>query len=487
MNRLSFRQKLLLTYAACALALIFITFVGAGLYINSLQQTNVNDAVKLAEEQARTMALAVSDIMKAHDGADFKDPGVQAGLRAVTRINLSMNKSILYAAIISPDGDRYVEEMGETGRNYYLERDSTKASASELDLPGGNKLTVEVQAMPERGTDISTPIQMEGNKQGKIQLRLAESETFQRIEESSQRITRILIFGCILMLVFLLGIFLILWKMFFRHLELQENNARLDRMAYVGTLASGLAHEIRNPLSAMNVNLEVIREDLQEVPTEVAARTGELSRRVQDEVARLNRTLTNFLDFALPRKEGYSQFPLRGLVEDLLELHGEQMKAQGVVAELESPPAGATIIEADRHLLHQAIRNVLVNAIQVLTGSVKKTIRVQISVLPKDRILLRVADSGPGITEENLRHIFEVFYSTRKGGSGFGLAIARKILEEHHGRMWASNNPDALGASFYMELPTFAPHDEGTEPMAVPLKTRPWRTLMKSDEKSMNG
>jgi signal transduction histidine kinase len=463
MNRLTFRQKLLLTYAACALTLMFITFVGVGLYINTLQKTNVEDAVKLAEEQAHNMALAVSDIMNAHGNTDFRDPGVQAGLRAVTRVNLSLNKSILYAAIISPDGDRYVEEVGEKGRQYYLERDGESVTKSDLQLPGGNTLTVQVQAQPEGVTDISTPIRMEGNKQGKIQLKLEESGTYQRIEASSQRITRILIFGCMLMLIFLLGIFLILWKMFFRHLELQEKNARLDQMAYVGTLASGLAHEIRNPLSAMNVNLEVIREELAEVPDEIAGHTSELSRRVQDEVTRLNSTLTNFLDFALPRKEGYSQFPLRGLVEDLLEIYAEQMKAHGITFELESPPAPSTTVEADRHLLHRAIRNILVNAIQILSGSVKKSIRLQISQRPKDHILLAISDSGPGIPATDLARIFDVFYTTRKGGSGFGLAIARKILQEHQGRLWAENNSDSLGATFYLELPRFAPQEEQAE------------------------
>src|SRR5690606_22050834 len=143
-------------------------------------------------EQAQAMAVAVRDIMKAHSSTDFADPEVQAGLRAVTRVNLTMNKSILWAAIISPDGDRYIEEVGEKGREYYLQRDAESKNVSDIELPGGNDLKVEVLSMPDKTTDISMPIQMEGNKEGKIQLRIAESDTFQQIEESSQRITRAL-------------------------------------------------------------------------------------------------------------------------------------------------------------------------------------------------------------------------------------------------------------------------------------------------------
>ncbi len=457
MIRLTFRQKLVVTYAACALTLIFMTFAGISYYINSLQKTTVQNAVKLAQEQARSMAVAVREIMLAHNSEDFEDPAVQAGLRAVTQVNLSLNDSLVLAAIISPNGDRYIEEFGGKA---HLQRGGTSQGVYNIELPDGKDLKVDVVSKPENTTDISTPILMGDGKEGRIQLRILESPTFVKIEESSQQITRALILGCLLMLLCLLGIFYILWRFFFRQLQLQENNARLDRMAYVGTLASGLAHEIRNPLSAMNVNLEVIREDLADLDSDIAVRTGELSRRVQNEVAQLNSTLTNFLDFALPRKEGYSHFPLRGLVEDIIDSHAEQAKAQGVSIELESPPATTTIVEADRHLLHQAIRNVLLNAIQILNGSVKKSIKIEISPRPKDYFRLSISDSGPGISADNLPRIFEVFYSTRKGGSGFGLAIARKILEEHNGKMWAANNHEALGATFFMELPRFAPQVE---------------------------
>lgn len=471
MIKLTFRQKLIITYAACALVLIFITFAGISFYVNSLQKSNVQNAVKLAEEQARSMAVAVSEIMIAHDSEDFEDPAVQAGLRAVTQINLSLNDSLVLAAIISPNGDRYIEEFGGKG---HLQRGDISQDVYNIELPDGKDLKVDVTAKPENTTDISTPIPMGDGKEGRIQLRILESQTFTEIQEGSQQITRALVLGSLLMLLSLLGIFYILWRMFFRQLQLQENNARLDRMAYVGTLASGLAHEIRNPLSAMNVNLEVIREDLSELDSDVANRTGELSRRVQNEVAQLNSTLTNFLDFALPRKEGYSHFPLRGLVEDIIDSHAEQAKAQGISIELNSPSLRATVVEADRHLLHQAIRNVLLNAIQILAGSVKKSIKIHISARPKDRFRLAISDSGPGISEDNLARIFEVFYSTRKGGSGFGLAIARKILEEHEGKMWATNNTEALGATFTMELPRFAPREEPSSDIAKAAAANKW-------------
>lgn len=458
MRRLTFRQKLLITYAACALVLVFVTFASVSYYINSLQKQNVETAVEMAREQARQMAAAASEILAAQGHDNLDDPAVQASLRHVTRVNLMFNDSIIWGAWIKPDGQRLVEEF--RNNSAVLQRDPETGVVTEMDLPSGNELKVEVFPMPEKTTDISMPVQMEGGKEGRIQLLVEQSDEYKSIAASSQRITRALLFICLLLLVFLLGVFFILWKMFFRQLELQQNNARLDRMAYVGTLASGLAHEIRNPLSSMNVNLEVIREELQELNSEVAQRAGELSHRVQKEVAQLNATLTSFLDFALPRKEGYSHFPLRGLVEELLEAHAEELKVHDIQLELEFPPSAQTVIEADRRLMHQAVRNVLVNAIQILTTSVKRVIRIRIRELPRDKIELSISDTGPGITEENLLKIFDVFFSTRKGGSGFGLAIARKIVEEHSGRLRAANNQESLGATFTMELPRMAQQEQ---------------------------
>jgi signal transduction histidine kinase len=105
---------------------------------------------------------------------------------------------------------------------------------------------------------------------------------------------------------------------------------------------------------------------------------------------------------------------------------------------------------------------------------VKKAIRIKIEMLPRDMIRLSIADSGPGISAESMAKIFEVFYSTRKGGSGFGLAIARKIVEEHQGKLWAENNTESRGATFTMELPTLAPQDRAVKPSPATGIARFW-------------
>jgi signal transduction histidine kinase len=204
----------------------------------------------------------------------------------------------------------------------------------------------------------------------------------------------------------------------------------------------------------MSVNLQVMREELAEGGPESPARAAELLARVEREVRQLNSTLTGFLDFALPSREEISEVSLRGVVRELLDSHSEQMRQAGIEYELVSPPDSETEVEADRRLIYQAMRNIVVNAIQILATSVKKQLTVTISPHPvAGEVSVTFRDSGPGIAAESLPHLFDAFYTTRKGGTGLGLAVTKKIVEEHGGRIWAENNSDGFGASFHVVLP----------------------------------
>ena len=219
-------------------------------------------------------------------------------------------------------------------------------------------------------------------------------------------------------------------------------------MAYVGTLASGLAHEIRNPLNAMNVNLAVINEEIEEQPSETAKRRKGVIESLQRQISQLNTTLTNFLRFALPAKIQIAKINLIELLRDTLALLEPEMRQKGIRYELQAPET--CDLPADPNALRQVFMNVLLNAIQALTRGEK---HIDINVDVHDRLCrVAIADTGEGIPEEQLESIFEVFHSTKPGGSGFGLAIARRIVSDHGGRIWAEN-VDGSGARIVIELP----------------------------------
>lgn len=460
MGHVSFRAKVLLIYSASALALVFAVFVAGSYYVNRLQKGNVQAALEWAQNQAHGMAKEILEMASQQNSNDLNQPAMKAGIKAMTHVAIRSSENVVWAAVIDGSGNVAISQS-PTGDPAGVEVQgigpSNKKTVSKLAARSGAPFQVEIESHEPGVHEVSEDVVRDGKTFAKVVMHVADNPTFQRIRASSKTITHWLVIGCVFMLFVLLLIFWVLYRMFSRQVHLVENNARLDRMAYVGTLASGLAHEIRNPLSAMSINLEVMREELAEVsPDEngdTSTRARELATRVQREVHQLNGTLTSFLDFALPSKESMTEFSVRDLMAELVELHSEEMRHAGITAELQGPKDASVIIEADRRLVHQAFRNILVNAIQVLQSAVKKNIRIKVAPEGHEDVLVTISDTGPGINPDNVPKIFEVFFSTRKGGSGFGLAITKKIIEEHGGTIRAENNAQSLGASFLVRLP----------------------------------
>jgi signal transduction histidine kinase len=466
MAPVSFRAKVLLIYTACALSVVFAVFVAGSYYVNRLQKGNVQAALAWAQEQAHGMAREILEMASQQGTSDLNQPAMKAGIKAMTRVAITSSDNVVWAAVIDSEGNVATEQTppgDPAGVEVQGYGPSAKKSVSVLHPRTGQELKVETQSIAPGVHEVSEPLVHEGKTFGRVVMHVADNPTFQRIRASSKSITQWLFIGCVFMLFLLLLVFWVLYRMFARQVHLVEKNARLDRMAYVGTLASGLAHEIRNPLHAMSINLEVMREELADVTAEsdTPQRASELATRVQREVLQLNSTLTSFLDFALPSKEGMIEFSLRGLIDELVELHAEELRHAGITFEVSGPQDDSVLVEADRRLVHQAFRNILVNAIQVLQGAVKKQIRIKVDPAGQHDVVVTVSDTGPGITPENLGRIFEVFFSTRKGGSGFGLAITKKIIEEHGGSITADNNSQALGATFTVRLPKHVPGGNG--------------------------
>lgn len=449
----SFRAKIVVAFAASVLAGVFLLFLLGNMYVNVLQRRNVEEAVTLAREQARQLRDELLAVWGDMPHASISDPYIRDRMRQKTEVVLKRNKNVEWVAVIDhATGAVVVQGASEGDAVLKPLMPGEKPYTSAVESTGGDTLEVSVREQTS-GREINESIRREGKPVGEIRLRVRDTPTFERIEATSRQITTALLIESILLLLFLLLIFWILYRLFVRQVQLVKKNAALDQMAYVGTLASGLAHEIRNPLSAMNVNLEVMREELAEKDPEAEKRVADLASRVQKEVQQLNSTLTSFLEFALPGRETFSRFSLFGLLDELLKAHMEQMRQAGIQVELTGVPPAEAMVNADHRLVHQAFRNVLLNAIQAVTPSLKKQIRVHVRKSGENRVCVTFADTGPGIPSQNLDKVFDVFFSTRKGGSGFGLAIARKVIEAHSGTIRAENNPEGMGALFTIELP----------------------------------
>ena len=241
----------------------------------------------------------------------------------------------------------------------------------------------------------------------------------------------------VLTLTLLLMAFASIWILFRRARRLEEQAAEAERMAYVGTLASGLAHEIRNPLNSLSLNMQMLEEE--------TAHAGGAQKRLlaitRSELHRLERLATDFLSYAKPRPLELDEVPAVELLEQVLEVMGGEVQERGAVVEIEDISAGARV-RVDRGQVKQLLINLTQNALAASEGVEDAVVRL-IARRAGDDVALEVSDNGPGIPPEERKRIFDLFYSTRKGGTGLGLAIVERIARNHGADLEVDSRPGA--------------------------------------------
>jgi len=253
-----------------------------------------------------------------------------------------------------------------------------------------------------------------------------------------------------------------------RHLRtlraLEEARARDQRLAAVGHLAAGVAHEVRNPLNTISMGLQRLRYEFHpaEGDREEYARFTEV---MLDEVRRLNETVDRFLELARPAPLALGVCPLAHHLADLVTLIRPEAEARRVILQAELPPDGASA-RADCSRLHRALLNLLLNGIQAMPGG--GTLRVSVRAArgngagsASEWVEVAISDTGVGIGREDLDRIFEPYFTTKPEGTGLGLALAHRIVEEHGGTLTAESSGQGRGATFRVRLPAAGPGDGG--------------------------
>lgn len=241
-----------------------------------------------------------------------------------------------------------------------------------------------------------------------------------------------------------------------------ENELRKrDRLATAGTLAAGVAHEIRNPLSALELNLRLLRDEvasLQPTSPDIEGYFEILSA----ETRRLNRITSNFLELSRPQPILKAELPLHQPITQvvrLLEREAEEKKISIVL----NLSAGDPIVLGNATKLEQLCLNILINAMQAMPGG--GTIRVSSALgSSEDRnlVTLAFADQGVGVAPENVPRMFDPYFTTRADGTGLGLAIADRIVTDHGGKIFVESVP-GFGTTMTISLPLADRSDARTE------------------------
>jgi signal transduction histidine kinase len=229
--------------------------------------------------------------------------------------------------------------------------------------------------------------------------------------------------------------------------ELRKTEAQLirsEKLAALGQLAAGIAHEIRNPLTSINILIHSLRESLSSKNSH-----REDLKVIEEEIDRINEIVDQFLRFARPSPPLLEKVEVPSIFEETLQLLRPQIEKQRISVQKNFrslPP-----ITIDKEQMKQVALNLLLNAIQAMPkgGRLKLSGRIPTG---NQWIQLSIQDSGIGIPPEDMDKLFDPFFSTREGGIGLGLSIAHRIIDQHHGRIEAESTP-RKGTLFTIMLP----------------------------------
>lgn len=263
------------------------------------------------------------------------------------------------------------------------------------------------------------------------------------------------------------------------HVEHKEEQERLrDRLAALGQMAANQAHEIRNPLAAIEVSCTLLKRRL---PQDAGGR--DLLDKIIAEVRRLNRTITSSLEFVKPVSLSPAPTRIEPLLDEALTVAMGRRGKPGIRIE-KKYARWIPAFRADRGQLRQVFENLFLNAMEAMGEEGLLTVETSVAQAPVESsipyrpvgagasdplqifdryVVILVKDTGPGISEENQDRLFYPFFTTKKQGSGVGLSMAKKIVDSHHGLIDVESRPGA-GAVFTVRLPMLRTSQEETLP-----------------------
>jgi signal transduction histidine kinase len=348
-------------------------------------------------------------------------------------------------------------------------RSSAKATVPSPSPPA--EATPERRAVPpqiehktfehESTYDVTVPIA----DLGMLRIGISRGELEQRIGRlRDELVQETLLIGAVT-LGLLLSAYLAIWWLWRRGQRLEEQARDAERMAYVGTLASGLAHEIRNPLNSLSLNMQMLEEEEEGREASPPGSRRTLLALTRSEIQRLERLVGDFLSYARPRPLELEEVSAARLLHHARELlHGEA-RAAGVELAVEDECGGAEV-RVDRAQIGQLLLNLAQNALAAMERS-EPPRRVRLACRRDgSRVVLEVVDNGVGIAESEQARIFDLFYSTRKGGTGLGLAIVRRIAQAHQGTVEVRSAPGA-GTTVAVSLPAAGAPREARAPRST--------------------
>jgi signal transduction histidine kinase len=352
-----------------------------------------------------------------------------------------------------------------------------RAEARVLAEPGSNAPLIPPVGSPELQSHVRQPpprvetktsestfnvpdIQVRIGDYGMLQIGLSAGELGRRIEVLRSELIRQTTLVGVVSMTLLLSAYAAVWLLMRRAQRLELQAAEAERLAYIGTLASGLAHEIRNPLNSLNLNMQMLEEEIDERGSAPSGKR--LLSITRSEINRLERLVTDFLAYAKPRPLELEEMPAVRPLERLREVLAGEIQQRQAVVEVEDRSGGARV-KIDAAQMNQLLLNLARNAFAAAEEAKRKPLLRLSAYRQGAAVCLELADNGAGMSAAEQARIFDLFYSTRKGGTGLGLAIVERIARAHGGRV-AVRSTQGIGTTVIVELPAASPAEPAPRP-----------------------
>lgn len=438
-------RRAMITFCVVGLFILLDLALFAWLIFRSLSEREIQRVLLDTREQAEGLADKIAD--RALEGDRDLYTAVASEQETLSYIDSILQQRDVVHTLEIRDKDGLLVYRSYTEVTVPAEPGSELPPFRESEVPSQleqrtnqSESTFTVEASP---FDIEVPI----GELGYVHVGISPGHLQQKIAVLRGELVRVVgVIGAITVTL-LLAAYLAVWLLYRRGRRLEEQAAEAERMAYIGTLASGLAHEIRNPLNSLRLNMQMLEEDLGQ-----AVRSG-MDRKIlsitRSEIARLERLATDFLTYARPRPLDRQAVPAVELLETARQVLSGDITAQGVAVEVVDHSDGAEV-RVDRGQMKQLLLNLLHNAITAAAEG-GGTVRLE-ARLVDGTVALEVTDDGPGIPRPEQAKIFDLFYSTRKGGTGLGLAIVRRIAQAHGADLSVVSSPGS-GTTVSIKLP----------------------------------
>jgi len=456
-----------------ALLLGLFIFLDIGLFgwllFRSLSKREIERVLLETREEAEGLAERLAGTAEEAGGDLYTVTAMEREVQTYIDSILKQRKFVRTVEVVDGEGRLVFRGAGETilevePSDSLVVEDRERPSRIE-ERPIEREATYPLEVPLEELYDLNLPI----GELGFLRVGISQGELQRSIETLRSELVQKTAVVAALTLVVLLLAFAIIWRLWKRGQMLQEQAREAERMAYIGTLASGLAHEIRNPLNSLNLNMQLLEEELSgrvgalaEAPS-----SGRLMSITRDEIHRLERLVTDFLQYARPRPLELEEIAAVELLERCQEVLKGELRARGAQLRVEDESGGAKVC-VDPGQINQLLLNLVQNALASSESDADggaTEVRLAVS-RESGRVVFEVEDRGSGMPQDVQSQMFDLFYSTRKGGTGLGLPVVRRIAEAHHADLTVVSRPGE-GTLIRLAMPEALPGEAPNE-VSVP-------------------